>query len=543
MLNLWYKNAIIYCVDVETFMDSNGDGVGDFAGLKDRLDHIEGLGATTVWLLPFFPSPNRDNGYDITDFYGVDPRLGTLGDFVDFTEAAHDHGLRVIVDLVINHTSVDHPWFQTARRHPDSPYRDWYVWSKEKPKDAHQGVAFPGVQESIWSYDDMAGQWYLHRFYPHQADLNTANPAVREEIEKIMGFWLQLGVSGFRVDALPFALEYKGIPAPKGREDPLLFLEEMREFLSWRRAEAILLGEANIPIEEVRKYFGDGSRLHMMFNFLLNQEVFLALARGDGSPIRAMLKRLPEIDATSQWVSFLRNHDEVDLGRLSEKERGEVFAAFGPEEHMQLYGRGIRRRFASMLGGDLRRLRMAYNLMLSLPGTPMIWSGDEIGMGDDLSLEERNAVRTPIQWDAGSNAGFSSAVPRKLVRPVVTGDAFGHERVNVAEQQRRPDSLLNFFRELIRVRRAAPELGWGGREVLEVGAREVIALLAEWEGQAVLTLHNLSDRAVSIELPKDLGHADALLLLAEDTRDVPLTRKLELPGHGFRWYRLKGERR
>src|SRR5919106_1254536 len=333
MLDLWYKNAVIYCVDVETFMDSNGDGIGDFPGLSDRLDHIEALGCTCVWLLPFYPSPNRDNGYDVTDFYGMDPRLGTLGDFVAFTHAAHDHGLRVIVDLFANHTSTEHPWFQQARRDPDSRLRDWYVWSKEEPKDLREGLVFPGVQETTWTYDELAEAWYMHRFYPHQADLNITNPAVKKEIEKVMGFWLQLGVSGFRVDAVPFLIEHRGVPDEhRPTEAPQRYLTDMRDFLAWRKAEAVLLAEANIPMHEVNEYFGvEGDRMHVIFNFLLNQHLFLALAREDAEPIRRVMMDTPNIPPKGQWASFLRNHDEVDLGRLSQSERAECFSAFGPE--------------------------------------------------------------------------------------------------------------------------------------------------------------------------------------------------------------------
>ncbi|HEU6442455.1 MAG TPA: alpha-amylase family protein, partial [Microvirga sp.] len=410
MLNLWYKNAVIYCVDVETFMDSNGDGIGDFSGLADRLDHIESLGATCIWLLPFYPTPNCDNGYDVTDFYAVDPRLGTLGDFVAFTHAARDRGLRVIIDLVANHTSIDHPWFQEARRDPNSRYRDWYVWSKEKPKDIHEGVVFPGVQDTTWTYDEVAQAWYMHRFYKHQADLNIANPEVREELEKVMGFWLQLGVSGFRLDAVPFLIEYRGVPAEeKPDHDPHEYLNELRTFISWRRAEAMLLAEANITMDQVDEYFGaSGDRLHMIFNFMLNQNLFLALSRKDAEPVRRVMAQTPAIPPKSQWASFLRNHDELDLGRLSDPERKEVFAAFGPAPEMQAYERGIRRRLAPMLGGDERRIKQAFSLMFALPGTPVLWYGDEIGMGEDLSLQERNSVRTPMQWADEPNAGFST---------------------------------------------------------------------------------------------------------------------------------------
>jgi len=331
MLDIWYKNAVIYCLYVETFVDANGDGVGDFQGLTDRLDHIEALGATCVWLLPFYPSPNRDNGYDITDFYGVDPRLGSPGDFVNFTRAAHDRGLRVIVDFVANHTSTDHPWFQEARASPTSRFRDWYVWSKEEPADKQEGVVFPGVQEAIWSYDEAAEAWYLHRFYEHQADLNIANPEVREELDKVMGYWLALGVSGFRTDAVPFLIEYKGLPEEaQPKQDPHLYLTHMRDFLSWRKAEAMMLAEANITLDQTDEYFGDGDRMHMIFNFMLNQHLFLALARGDEEPVLRIMKQMPKIPEQAQWGTFLRNHDELDLGRLSDGERQEVFAALAP---------------------------------------------------------------------------------------------------------------------------------------------------------------------------------------------------------------------
>ncbi|HYE48020.1 MAG TPA: alpha-amylase family glycosyl hydrolase, partial [Azospirillaceae bacterium] len=342
MQNIWYKNAVIYCLDVDTFLDGNGDGIGDFQGLAHRLDHIVGLGCTCVWLLPFYPSPDRDNGYDVADYYGVDPRLGDLGHFVEFTTLARDRGLRVIVDLVVNHTSIDHPWFQAARSSPDSPFRDFYLWSKEKPADADQGMVFPGHQETTWTWDEKAQSHYFHRFYPHQPDLNIDNPAVREEIERIMGLWLQLGVSGFRIDGAPFLIERR-----KEEGGPVHwheYLEDMRNFLAWRRGDAVLLAEANIPPDEVAPYVGEGDRMNMLFDFIVNQPLFLALARGEAGPVADALKSLPELPAQCQWGSFLRNHDELDLGRLSESDRQEVFAAFGPEPCMQIYGRGIRRR-------------------------------------------------------------------------------------------------------------------------------------------------------------------------------------------------------
>jgi maltose alpha-D-glucosyltransferase / alpha-amylase len=546
MLDLWYKNAVIYCVDVETFMDSNGDGIGDFAGLADRLDHIEALGATCIWLLPFYPTPNRDNGYDITDFYAVDPRLGSLGDFVAFTHAAQERGLQVIIDLVANHTSIDHPWFQEARRDPKSRYWDWYVWSKKKPKDIHEGVVFPGVQDATWTYDRVAKAWYMHRFYKHQADLNIANSEVREELEKIMGFWLQLGVSGFRLDAVPFLIEYRGVPdreQPKG--DPHQYLNELRDFVSWRRAEGMLLAEANITMDQVDEYFGQsGDRLHMIFNFMLNQHTFLALARGDAEPIRRVMARTPPIPQKAQWASFLRNHDELDLGRLSEAEQGEVFATFGPEPNMQAYERGIRRRLAPMLNGDERRLKLAFSLMFALPGAPVLWYGDEIGMGDDLSLPERNSVRTPMQWADESNAGFSTASSKRLVRPVVSEGPFGYRRVNVAAQRHRVGSLMDNLQRLIRTRRACPEVGWGACQVLEAADTSVLALRYDWRGETIVIFHNFADRPTEAQVELEgIGEMRPLFCNADDRSMQEADAPIRLDPYGFRWFRAQGERR
>jgi maltose alpha-D-glucosyltransferase / alpha-amylase len=540
VLDLWYKNAVIYCIDVDTFQDANGDGIGDFAGLTARLDYLAGIGVTCVWLLPFFPTPDRDNGYDIVDFYNVAPTLGTLGDFVDFTHQAEDRGIRVIVDLVVNHTSIEHPWFQASRRDPNSKYRDFYVWSKEKPKDADEGMVFPGVQTTTWTYDKVAKAYYFHRFYEHQPDLNIANPAVREEIQKIMGFWLQLGVSGFRMDAAPFVIELKGIEGVTG-VDPYQYLNEMRSFLSWRKSGAMMLAEANLEPKAVTTYFGDGQRFPMLFNFWLNQRIFLALATEAAEPIQRAMKELPPIPETCQWANFLRNHDEIDLGRLKKEEQAAIFAEMGPDPDMQLYDRGIRRRLAPMLGGDVRRIALAFSLLFALPGTPVIWYGDEIGMGEDLSLPERNSVRTPMQWSEEENAGFSSAPSKQLIRPAITEGGFAYPHVNVSDQRRDPDSLLNVVERLIRTRKECPEIGWGAWTFLDAGAPSVLAHCCEWRGQKVLALHNLSREAAVVKLDLTQYQCDHLIDLLDDQQPPGIDDgcfETLLVGYGYRWYRI-----
>ena len=547
MLDLWYKNAVIYCLDVETFMDSNGDGVGDFRGLTDRLDHLENLGVTAVWLNPFYPTPNRDNGYDITDFYGVDPRLGNLGDFVEFTRAAKERGLKVMVDLVCNHTSTDHPWFQSARSSPDSPYRDWYVWSEAKPDDITEGIIFPGVQEAVWTYDRSARAWYMHRFYAHQADLNIANPAVREEIMRIMGFWLELGVEGFRIDAVPFLIEYKGLKDEPDR-DPLLLLSEMRDFLSWRRAGAIMLAEANVERKIVPDYFGGrefeaDERMHMVFDFPLNQYLWLGLVRGSAVPIRDALGTRPDpMPVHAQFATFLRNHDELSLDKLTEDEKQEAFAALAPDEGMRIYDRGVRRRLAPMLGGDPDRHALAHSLMLALPGTPVMWYGDEIGMGEDLELPERYPVRTPMQWADEANGGFSLADPDDLVRPVVMDGPLGARERNVAAQRDRPGSILERVRAMVRTRRACPEIGWGEWRVLEA-PDGVLALCCTWQGNTVVTLHEMAGTATETTLDLEGDHLVPLLSSHEGREVIATDMPIVLEPHGYRWFRVDGERR
>ncbi|WP_250125590.1 alpha-amylase family protein [Chroococcidiopsis sp. CCMEE 29] len=543
MLDLWYKNAVIYCIDIETYMDSNGDGVGDFQGLTQRLDYINGLGVTCIWLMPFYPSPNKDNGYDVTDYYNVDPRLGTLGDFVEFTRQAHERGIRVIVDLVVNHTSDQHPWFQAACKDRNSKYRNYYIWSEEKPEDAEEGIMFPGIQDTTWTYNEEAGAYYFHRFYDHQADLNVTNPEVREEIHKIVGFWIALGVSGFRVDAAPYFIEIRGEDRADV-EDPFLYLKEIRNFLSWRRGDAILLAEANVPAKDITQYFGDGDMMQMLFSFIVNQNLILALAREKAEPLIQALKALPEIPEIGQWAQFIRNHDELTLDQLSDAEQDEIAAQFAPDkDKMWIFGRGIRRRFAPMVNGDQRRLQLAYSLMLTLPGTPVINYGEEIGMGDDLSLEERQPARTPMQWSSEPNAGFSTALADQLVLPVITEGEYSYKHVNVIVQRCDPKSLLNWMERAIRMRKECPEFGWGKWQIIETGNPSVLAHRCEWHKGVVIAVHNLSSEACNVSLELEDDDAQHLTDLVENqSYKVPDddSHHLQLEGYGYRWFRVGG---
>jgi maltose alpha-D-glucosyltransferase/alpha-amylase len=541
--DLWYKNAVIYCLSVATYMDANGDGVGDFEGLMRRLDYLQGLGVTAIWLMPFQTSPGRDGGYDICNYYEVDPRYGTLGDFVEFTHGADERGIRVIIDLVVNHTSDQHPWFQEARRDPHSKYRDWYVWSKKKPAGANRGMVFPGVQKSTWSFDSLARAWYFHRFFDFQPDLNTANPHVQAEILKIMGFWIQLGVSGFRMDAVPFVIATKGPRVAKPAEQYDM-LRGFREFLQWRQGDAIILAEANVLPDTDMKYFGgDGDRMHMMFNFQVNQNLFYALAAEDARPLQKALKRTKKRPATAQWGQFLRNHDELDLGRLTTAQRNAVFEAFGPEPQMQLYERGIRRRLAPMLNGDRRRLELAYSLMFTLPGTPVLRYGDELGMGDDLDLKERECARTPMQWSTEPNGGFTKS--DRPLTPVISRGPFGFEHVNAAQQRREPSSMLNWTERIIRMRKELPEVGWGDFEIVATGDPAVLAIRYDWRNNSVLMVHNLSasPRETTFEVGVAADGGDLLVnLLSEDhsRADGDGRHRVLLEAYGYRWYRVGG---
>ena len=534
--DLWWKNTVVYCLDVESFLDSDGDGCGDLTGLCERIDYLAGLGISCVWLMPFYPSEQRDDGYDITDYYGVDPRLGTHGDLVELVRTARDRGIRVIADLVPNHTSVEHPWFVAAREGRDNPYHDFYVWVDAKPEEKPGDVVFPDQENSNWAYDRKARRWYLHRFYSHQPDLNVANPEVRDEIAQVIGFWLEQGLSGFRLDAVPFLLEPMGMP--KGAiEDPHELLRDLRSFMARRAGESVMLGEVNLPPRDAAAFFGarGGEELDLQFAFPVNQAMYLAIARESAAPLARALEALPEIPDECQWAHFVRNHDELTLDKLTEAERAEVFAAFGPLEEHQMYGRGLRRRLPSMLEGDRARLRMVYSLMFSLPGTPVLFYGEEVGMAENLAIEGRYAVRAPMQWSSEPHGGFTygDAAP---VRPAVEDGPFGFPRVNAAAQRRDPDSLLNWIERLIRRRRECPELGWGAWSLLEQDDEAVFALRADWDGSTVVAVHNLAGRDASAVLAVE---GEGLMVDLFGTADLDVGATVSLPAYGHRWFRVK----
>jgi trehalose synthase len=542
--DLWWKNAVFYCADIETFYDWNGDGCGDIRGMTERIEYLSDLGVTCLWLMPFYPTGRVDDGYDITDFFGVDPRLGTHGDFVELVRTAKSKGIRVVVDFVMNHTSDRHPWFKSARRSTDDPHRDYYVWSATEPKSSRKDVVFPDQEDSLWEREPKTGQWYLHHFLKHQPDLNIANPIVQEEISRVLGFWLELGVAGFRVDAVPFLFARDGAPGDPGVFDPYEYLGDVRNFVTRRVGDAVLLGEVNVPYKDQKTFFGgpDGDGLNMQFDFTAMQNLYLSMARGDARPIAKALKKRPALDITSQWANFIRNHDELTLDKLSDEERQEVFEVFGPDPDMQLYGRGLRRRLPAMLGGDQRRMRMAYSLMFSLPGTPVLFYGEEIGMAENLDVPGRLAVRTPMQWTSGANGGFSDASKRRLPRALPDG-MYGPERVNAADQRRDHQSLWWFMRDLIYTYRSQPEIGWSTPEILEQADPAVLAhVCREKSGWAMVALHNFGAQAciVPIQLDEASGCrlVDLLDGLTEHELDADGRTDLGLEPYGYRWLRI-----
>ncbi|WP_460940417.1 alpha-amylase family protein [Spirosoma humi] len=541
MEELWYKNGLVYSVDVEVFKDSDNDGVGDFKGLTQQLDYLKTIGVETIWLAPFQPSPNEDDGYDISDFYGIDKRLGTSQDFADCIRQASQRGIRVMMDLVTNHTSDQHPWFQQARRQKDSPYRSWYVWAKERPKKWDKGMVFPGVQKDIWTYDKQAGEYYYHRFYEAQPDLNMQNPAVQREMRKIVRYWLDRGIAGFRVDAVPFLIEVANADFdPDKPEHQFDMITQLHQYIQWHKRDAILLGEANVDPKEQEPYFGkEGQGMQTMFNFFANQHLFYALATGETASLKKALNATKNIPPTAQWATFLRNHDEIDLGRLSDADRDKVYAKFGPDTTMQLYDRGIRRRLAPMLG-DKRLINLAYSVLFSLPGMPVIRYGEEIGMGDDLSLQERLSVRTPMQWSNELNAGFSTAA--KPVRPIISQGPYSYKTVNVAAQRADSSSLLNQVTRFARLRKQCPEIGLANGTIIDTGSDHVLAIQYDWQGRSLLTVYNFSTEPQQCQLKSTFKTGFTLTNLFDQTTNTignNGTVSVNLAGYGSAWYRLK----
>ncbi|WMJ72098.1 alpha-amylase family protein [Cytophagaceae bacterium ABcell3] len=540
MVNQWYKSAVVYGIDVKVFSDSDGDGMGDFQGLISKLDYLSSLGVNCLWLLPFHPSPKIDNGYDVADYYNVDPALGNLGDFVQFIHEADQRGIRVIMDLVINHTSVENSWFKDASATRESRYRDYYIWEDE-PKENKEKVMLKGIQESIWEYSEATDSYYLHRYFKDQADLNLANPRVRKEVLKIMDFWLKLGVSGFRIDAAHVVTDPADVDHIDFGNLHTLF-DEMRAFLDIRNPNAVLLGEASVGPDELPKYFGNNEsgkeRIHMLFNFLINKHIMLSFARQEGATVAKGLKLYKDI-AQSHWLNFVRHHDELNLELLSDDERMEVWNAFAPEEDMRLFGHGIRRRLPPMLKNNHARIRQIYSLMFSMPGTPLISYGEEIGMGDNLSLEGRESVRTPMQWSPVKGGGFSTADPEDLYRPVIESGDYSTEKINVNDQQNDPSSLLNWFCSLVKVRRQNPVIGMGAWDILNVSDSCAVALIYEMPEATVVVAHNLSPEPVEVSVDTGFLLKSAVEIFSDEKYDKEiLFNKLKLNGYGYRWIQV-----
>jgi maltose alpha-D-glucosyltransferase/alpha-amylase len=496
--NLWYKDAVIYQLHVRTFCDSNADGIGDFAGLTQRLDYLQGLGITAVWLLPFYPSPLRDDGYDIADYTSVHASYGSLEDFKTFLTAAHDRGIRVIIEMVLNHTSDQHPWFKESRSSRENPKRDWYVWSETDTRYQGVPIVFVDTETSNWAWDPISKSYYWHRFFSHQPDLNFDHPAVFETVWEAMEFWLSLGVDGFRLDAVAFLVEREGTLCENLPETHAI-IREFRKRMDSAYPGTMLLAEANQWPSDVRAYFGDGNEFHAAFHFPLMPRMFMAVKLEDRKPIIEILEQTPEIPDSCQWFIFLRNHDELTLEMVSEIERAYMYDEYAMESTMRI-NRGIRRRLAPLMNNDRRRIELLNGLLMSMPGTPIVYYGDEIGMGDNIYLGDRNGVRTPMQWNSRENAGFSSADPERLYAPVISNAVYGYQAVNAESQERFEHSLLRWMKSLIRVRNAFRVFSRGTMQFLNPSNHRVLAYVRQYAGETVLVVNNLSGSAQAVEL-------------------------------------------
>ncbi len=537
---LWYKDAIIYQVHVRTFHDSNGDGIGDFQGLEGKLDYLQKLGINAIWLMPFFPSPLRDDGYDISDYNAVHSSYGTLEDFQKFLGSAHDRGIRVIIELVLNHTSDQHPWFQESRSSQDNPRRDWYVWSDTDSRYKGARIIFLDTETSNWAWDPTSKSFYWHRFFSHQPDLNYDNPEVRDQMWKVMKFWLEMGVDAFRVNAVPYLVEREGTNCENLPETHAV-LKELRRKLDENFSGRVLLAEANQWPVDLRPYFGDGDELHMAFHFPLMPRMFMGLKLEDRKPITEILQQTPEIPPSCQWSLFLRNHDELTLEMVTDLERDYMYDTYAASKTMRL-NLGIRRRLAPLLDNDRRRIELMNGMLMSLPGTPIIYYGDEIGMGDNINLGDRNGVRTPMQWNGETNGGFSTAAPERLYAPLIQDPVYGYPAVNVLRQKASEHSLLNWMQLMITVRASTAVFGRGSIEFLYPANHRILAYVRRLGNESVLVVNNLSSSAQAVEL--DLRRYKGSIPIEMFGRNMfprvgDLPYLLTLGPYQFYWFRLR----
>jgi len=496
--SLWYKDAIIYQLHVRAFCDSNNDGIGDFPGLMQKLDYLQELGINALWLMPFFPSPLRDDGYDISDYTAIHHHYGSLENFKTFLNAAHDRGIRIIIELVLNHPSDQHPWFKEARSSRENPKRDWYVWSETDTRYREASIIFLDTETSNWAWDPISKSYYWHRFFSHQPDLNYDNPAVFDAMWGVMKFWLDIGVDGFRLDAIPFLIERDGTRCENLPETHAI-VREFRRRLDEAYSNKMLLAEANLWPADVSSYFGAGDEFHMAFHFPLMPRVFMAVQLEDRKPIIEIMEQTPHIPAACQWCIFLRNHDELTLATVTDMERDYMYDEYATDATMRL-NLGIRRRLAPMMDNDRRRVQLLNVLLMSMPGTPIIYYGDEIGMGDNVYLRDRNGVRTPMQWNGGWNAGFSGADPERLYSPVISNPVYGYQAINVESQKRSPHSLLSWMKRLIEIRKSSRVFSRGSIEFLQPSNHRVLAYVRESGEEKILVVNNLSASSQAVEL-------------------------------------------
>ncbi|HXT16750.1 MAG TPA: maltose alpha-D-glucosyltransferase [Gemmatimonadaceae bacterium] len=538
--SLWYKDAIIYQLHIKSYRDSNADGFGDFRGLIEKLDYIHQLGANTIWLLPFYPSPLKDDGYDIASYEEINPTYGTITDFRTFLEEAHQRNIRVITELVINHTSDQHPWFQRARRAPkDSPDRNWYVWSDDPNKFAETRIIFTDTEKSNWSWDPEAQQFYWHRFFSHQPDLNFDNPDVLEAVKNVMRFWLRMGVDGLRLDAIPYIIEREGTNCENLPETHEV-LKDLRRALDAEFPGRIFLAEANQWPSDVRPYFGDNDECHMAFHFPVMPRMYMALRKEDRTPIVDIMRQTPDIPPECQWAIFLRNHDELTLEMVTNEERDYMYREYARDPRMRI-NVGIRRRLSPLMESGRRQIELMNALLMSMPGTPIIYYGDEIGMGDNIYLGDRNGVRTPMQWSADRNAGFSEADTAALYSPLIVDPPYGYHTVNVAAQERVPTSLLRWMRRVIAVRQEYQAFGRGTWEPVDAANRRVLVFIRRYRDETILCVNNLSRFAQYVEL--DLHEFNGMIPLELWSKNCfppigELPYLLTLGPHNFLWFRI-----